>query len=85
MLAGGGVGSSLETEDDGEDFSRTCGLSFFENTAKRFPKDRRSGLRTLGLNIMFWGPPAWAGAALGGCDFARDSNLSMSSFVDLPL
>ena len=51
-LAGGGEGSSFETEGDGEGFSRTWGLSFFENAAKRFPKDRRRGLRDLDLNIV---------------------------------
>lgn len=49
---GGGAGSSFETEGDGEGFSRAWGLSFFENAAKRFPKDRRSGLRALDLKVV---------------------------------
>ena len=51
-FAGGGEGSSFEKEDDGEGFSRPCGFSFFENAARRFPKDRRSGFRVLDLNIV---------------------------------
>ena len=53
MFAGGGEGSSFDIEGDGEAFSRTCGLSFFENAARRFPKDRRSGFRALDLNTVF--------------------------------
>lgn len=51
-LADGGEGNSFVTEGEGEDFSLACGFSFFENAAKRFPKDRRSGLRLLDLNIV---------------------------------
>jgi len=83
VFVGGGEGSSFEKEVDGEGFSRVCGLSFFENAARRFPKDRRSGLRALDLNIVLRDSPSRPWVGLGAVEPVRDSNLLMSSFVDL--